>query len=71
MGTTPVLGSMVQKGKFSALMPALVSALNSVDLPTLGSPTMPQLKPIVKSHSEILVTVVARRSVQRESYVEL
>src|SRR6056297_1381083 len=27
-------------------MPALVSALNRVDLPTLGRPTMPQLKPI-------------------------
>jgi hypothetical protein len=27
-------------------MPALVSALKSVDLPTLGKPTMPQLKPI-------------------------
>jgi hypothetical protein len=38
---------MVQKGKFSALMPALVRALNSVDLPTLGRPTMPQLKPMV------------------------
>ena len=46
MGTTPVLGSMVQKGKFSAPIPALVSALNKVDLPTLGSPTIPQLKPI-------------------------
>jgi hypothetical protein len=42
----PVLGSMVQNGKFSALIPALVSALNKVDLPTLGNPTIPQLKPI-------------------------
>jgi hypothetical protein len=34
--TMPEFGSIVQKGKFSAAMPALVSALNSVDLPTLG-----------------------------------
>ena len=45
-GTTPVLGSIVQKGKFSASIPARVSALNNVDLPTLGIPTIPQLKPI-------------------------
>jgi hypothetical protein len=49
IGTTPVLGSIVQKGKFSALMPALVSALNKVDLPTFGRPTIPQVKPIIKS----------------------
>jgi hypothetical protein len=49
IGTMPELGSMVQNGKFSALMPALVSALNRVDLPTLGKPTMPQLKPIFYS----------------------
>ncbi len=46
-GTMPVFGSMVQNGKFEAAMPARVSALNSVDLPTLGSPTMPQLKPMI------------------------
>jgi hypothetical protein len=28
-------------------MPALVSALNRVDLPTLGSPTMPHFRLIV------------------------
>jgi hypothetical protein len=27
----------------------LVSALNNVDLPTLGKPTIPQLKPILNS----------------------
>ena len=33
---------MVQKGKFAACAAAVrVSALNSVDLPTLGSPTIP------------------------------
>jgi len=35
------LGSIVQKGKFSAGIPILVSTLNRVDLPTLGRPTMP------------------------------
>jgi hypothetical protein len=48
MATTPAFGSIVQNGKFSAPMPALVNALNKVYLPTLGNPTMPQLKPIVK-----------------------
>jgi hypothetical protein len=38
---------MVQKGKFSAPIPAFVRALNKVDLPTFGRPTMPQLKPII------------------------
>ncbi len=47
-GTTPVFGSMVQKGKLAASIPALVSALNNVDLPTFGKPTMPHLKPIVR-----------------------
>ena len=48
-GTIPELGSMVQNGKFSAAMPALVSALNSVDLPTLGRPTIPHLTAIADS----------------------
>ena len=48
-GTIPVLGSLVQKGKFSAAIPALVKALNKVDLPTFGKPTIPQLKPIMVS----------------------
>ncbi|GEM_PF-1019974 len=47
IGTIPLFGSMVQKGKFSAAIPDLVSALNRVDLPTLGRPTMPQLNPMV------------------------
>src|SRR5690606_338018 len=45
-GTTPTLGSIVQNGKLAAAMPALVSALNRVDLPTLGRPTMPHLMPM-------------------------
>ncbi len=47
--TIPVLGSMVQNGKFSAAMPDLVKALNRVDLPTLGKPTIPQLNPMMMS----------------------
>ena len=49
IGTTPVLGSIVQNGKFAASIPALVSALNRVDLPTFGRPTIPHLNPISKS----------------------
>src|SRR5690606_17525133 len=50
-GTTPVLGSMVQKGKLAAAMPALVRALNRVDLPTFGRPTMPHLMPMGRNSS--------------------
>ena len=35
------LGSIVQKGKFSAGMEQLDRALYNVDLPTLGMPTRP------------------------------
>ena len=46
--TTPSFGSIVQKGKFSAwALFEFVKALNSVDLPTLGKPTMPQRKLIL------------------------
>ena len=42
--TVPTLGSMVQKGKLAAWAWALATrALNRVDLPTLGSPTIPAL----------------------------
>jgi hypothetical protein len=47
-GTTPWFGSMVQKGKFSASILAEVKALNKVDLPTLGNPTIPHFKLILK-----------------------
>jgi hypothetical protein len=48
--TSPTFGSIVQKGKFAACAAAVrVSALNSVDLPTFGSPTMPHLKPMLRS----------------------
>ena len=39
--TNPTLGSMVQKGKFAASALALLNALNNVDFPTLGRPTIP------------------------------
>src|SRR3984893_18041765 len=41
---------MVQNGQFAACAAAVsVSALNSVDLPTLGNPTIPHLNPISSS----------------------
>ena len=45
--TTPIFGSIVQKGKLaaSAFFEA-VSALNKVDLPTFGKPAIPHLNPI-------------------------
>ena len=46
-GTTPTLGSIVQNGKLpDCAFEEFVNALNKVDLPTLGKPTMPHLKPI-------------------------
>ena len=44
--TMPTWGSIVQKGKFSAGAFDFVSALNRVDLPTLGSPTIPHCNDI-------------------------
>ena len=41
---TPTFGSIVQKGKFADCALALLKQLNSVDLPTLGRPTMPHCK---------------------------
>jgi len=44
-GTIPSLGSIVQKGKFSAwALLEFVNALNKVDFPTFGKPTMPHRK---------------------------
>ena len=45
-GTAPVFGSIVQNGKFAAAAFAEVRALKIVDLPTLGKPTIPQVKPM-------------------------
>jgi hypothetical protein len=41
-----MFGSIVQKGKLEANAFPLESALNSVDLPTLGRPTIPYFKAI-------------------------
>ena len=49
----PTLGSMVQKGKFSAGIEDFVKALNSVDFPTFGSPIIPHLKPMIILYGEI------------------
>jgi hypothetical protein len=47
-GTTPTFGSIVQKGKLAAwALLEFVNALNRVDLPTLGKPTIPHLKLII------------------------
>ena len=54
----PMLGSIVQNGKFSACaLLELVNALNNVDLPTFGKPTIPHLNPIY-----LLFTVLEKRS---------
>src|SRR5690606_22084404 len=58
-GTMPVFGSIVQNGKLAAAMPALVNALNRVDLPTLGRPTMPHLIPMLTPRFEIPVCTLA------------
>src|ERR1700753_2244458 len=49
--TSPTFGSMVQNGEVAGCAAAVsVSALNSVDLPTLGNPTIPHLNPILHSN---------------------
>lgn len=44
---TPTLGSIVQNGKLADWALALLRQLNRVDLPTLGSPTMPHFRAIM------------------------
>jgi hypothetical protein len=39
--TTPIFGSMVQKGKLALCAFALDKQLKRVDFPTLGNPTIP------------------------------
>ena len=39
--TTPILGSMVQKGKLALCALAFDKQLNKVDFPTFGNPTIP------------------------------
>ena len=43
----PMLGSFVAKGKLAANALAFVSALNNVDFPTFGNPTIPHFKAIL------------------------
>jgi hypothetical protein len=46
-----VFGSIVQKGKLAAVALALATkALNKVDLPTLGSPTIPAVSMAIYKH---------------------
>ena len=45
-----IRGFHYQKGKFAEATFAEVSALKIVDFPTLGSPIMPQVKPIRRVH---------------------
>jgi hypothetical protein len=42
----PMFGSMVQNGKLADWALALDKQLKSVDLPTLGNPTIPHFKDI-------------------------
>ena len=63
--TTPILGSMVQNGKFSAGILASVRALNRLDLPTFGSPTIPHFNATIGSlkYEEIFVHLLYRDSI--------
>jgi hypothetical protein len=45
---TPILGSMVQKGKFAACAFAFDKQLKSVDFPTFGNPTIPHCNAIFR-----------------------
>jgi hypothetical protein len=65
--TSPTLGSMVQNGKFAACAEAvLVSALNKVDLPTFGKPTIPIRKPMMHSFIFQTAHICARHAEQAE-----
>ena len=66
-GTTPTLGSIVQNGKFSACaLLEFVRALNKVDLPTFGNPTIPHLKLIY-----LLLTVLENNSSFLSTSIEI
>ena len=54
--TLATFGSIVQKGKFSASIFCEVSALNKVDLPTFGNPTIPHLMLILNEVYSLLST---------------
>ena len=63
---TPTFGSIVQKGKFAACAFALLNALNKVDFPTFGNPTMPACKAIVppSPEGEFYVTMLNNHAEQ-------
>ena len=69
-GTIPSLGSIVQNGKFSAwALLEFVNALNKVDFPTFGRPTMPHRKLIyllfmvLENNSNFLSNKIDKESV--------
>ena len=61
----PILGSIVQNGKFADCAFALDKQLNNVDFPTFGNPTMPHFKAIIninlKFHKYITIVNTFRR----------
>ena len=59
---TPTLGSIVQNGKFAACAFALDRQLKSVDLPTLGSPTIPHFNAILSSKLYLFRAKVLQKS---------
>ena len=69
-GTIPSLGAIVQNGKFSAwALLEFVNALNKVDFPTFGRPTMPHRKLIyllfmvLENNSNFLSNKIGKESV--------
>ena len=56
--TTPTLGSIVAKGKLAANAPDFVMALNNVDLPTLGKPTIPAVKLIIHLYIKNIIKTI-------------
>ena len=58
---TPRLGSIVQKGKLAACALALVRQLKSVDLPTLGNPTIPHFNAISYINVYIYFAIVGAK----------
>jgi hypothetical protein len=69
--TSPTFGSMVQNGKFAACAAAVrVSALNRVDLPTLGSPTIPILKPMTVSCYQSRLLLGSLRPMRKRAHLQ-
>src|ERR1035437_4247389 len=67
---TPMFGSIVQKGKFAACAFAFVKQLNKVDLPTLGSPTIPHFNAteyFLRVNTKIKTKQLSQSSKQNEN----